>query len=62
MHLGTYARELSLGPRELTDTEAGYKVERRPLADAIDAATEGRFQLPAGPLALLLARRLIATG
>ncbi|MBU6536366.1 NUDIX hydrolase [Streptomyces sp. NPDC057245] len=71
-HLGTYAvtlgsdarvslflaESLTLGPQELNDTEADFKLSWWPLADAITAATEGRFLLPAGPLALLLADRL----
>ncbi|MGA5198266.1 NUDIX hydrolase [Streptomyces exfoliatus] len=71
-HLGTYviapyntakvslflARNLTLGPQELTPNEAGFKVAWWPLSDAINAAIQGRFQLPAGPLALLLAQRL----
>ncbi|MEU6221917.1 NUDIX domain-containing protein [Streptomyces sp. NPDC047022] len=73
-HLGTYtiapsgtarvslylARGLTLGPQELTDTEADYKVQWWPLDDAITAAVEGRFHLPAGPLALLLAQRIVS--
>lgn len=71
-HLGTYAitlgssaqlslylaEELTLGPQELNDTEEDFKLTWWPLADAVTAATEGRFLLPAGPLALLLADRL----
>ncbi|MHC5902651.1 NUDIX hydrolase [Streptomyces sp. S6] len=73
VHLGTYviaphstarvslylARDVDLGPQELTGTEVGYKVEWWPLGEAIDAAVAGRFRLPAGPLALLLAERLV---
>ncbi|MET9675014.1 NUDIX hydrolase [Streptomyces sp. NPDC006482] len=72
-HLGTYAitlhspanislylaEGLILGPQELTDTEADFKLTWWPLNDAITAATEGRFLLPGGPLALLLAERVI---
>ncbi|WP_217140217.1 NUDIX hydrolase [Streptomyces sp. AC627_RSS907] len=71
-HLGTYAitlgsaarmslylaEELSLGPQELNDTEKDFKLTWWPLADAVTAAAEGRFLLPAGPLALLLVNRL----
>ncbi|MFF8317344.1 NUDIX hydrolase [Streptomyces bobili] len=72
-HLGTYAitldsparislylaEGLALGPQELTDTEADFKLSWWPLGEAIAAATEGRFLLPGGPLALLLAERVI---
>lgn len=72
-HLGTYAitlgsdarlslylaEELSLGPQELNDTEEDFKLTWWPLADAVTAAAEGRFLLPAGPLALLLTDRLL---
>ncbi len=71
-HLGTYAitlgsdarislylaEELTLGPQELNDTEEDFDVAWWPLAEAVAAAAEGRFLLPAGPLALLLADRL----
>ncbi len=51
------ARDLTLGPQELTPSEQDYKLLWWPMADAIQAAEEGRFLLPAGPLALLLAAR-----
>jgi ADP-ribose pyrophosphatase len=51
------ARHLTLGPQELTPTEEGFKLAWWPMSDAINAAAEGRFLLPAGPLALLLADR-----
>ncbi|MGP3777109.1 NUDIX domain-containing protein (plasmid) [Streptomyces sp. SDT5-1] len=51
------ARDLTLGPRELTATEMDFTLEWWPLDAAIDAAEKGRFLLPAGPLALLLAAR-----
>jgi ADP-ribose pyrophosphatase len=51
------ARGLTLGPQELTETEEGFKLSWWPMADAIAAAVEGRFLLPAGPLALFLADR-----
>ncbi|MEU3279372.1 NUDIX hydrolase [Streptomyces antibioticus] len=74
-HLGTYAitlgsearislylaEELTLGPQELNDTEKDFKLTWWSLADAVAAAAEGRFLLPAGPLALLLADRLLRT-
>ncbi|WP_435193285.1 NUDIX hydrolase [Streptomyces sp. NRRL F-5630] len=70
-HLGTYAitlgsdsrvslylaEHLTLGPQELNDTEADFKLSWWPLAEAVTAAEEGRFLLPASPLALLLADR-----
>ncbi|MFE2555554.1 NUDIX hydrolase [Streptomyces sp. NPDC059352] len=73
-HLGTYAitlhsparlslylaEGLNLGPQELTDTEVDFKLNWWPLVDAITGAAEGRFLLPGGPLALLLAEREIA--
>ncbi|MDT0546919.1 NUDIX hydrolase [Streptomyces lonegramiae] len=47
------------GRRE--DGETPEECARRelwwPMADALDATTQGRFLLPAGPLALLLADR-----
>ncbi|MEU1466101.1 NUDIX hydrolase [Streptomyces sp. NPDC005727] len=49
------ARGLTLGPQELTETEQDYKLMWWPMADALRAVNEGRFLLPAGPLALLLA-------
>ncbi|MEW5354421.1 NUDIX hydrolase [Streptomyces sp. 16-176A] len=72
-HLGTYAitlgsaarislylaEELTLGVQELNDTEADFKLTWWPLADAVTAAAEGHFLLPAGPLALLLTERLL---
>ncbi|RNG38453.1 NUDIX hydrolase [Streptomyces botrytidirepellens] len=51
------ARRLTCGPQELTPTEQDFTLSWWPMADAIDAAAQGRFLLPAGPLALLLADR-----
>ncbi|MEV5506959.1 NUDIX hydrolase [Streptomyces orinoci] len=51
------ARDLTLGPQQLTPTEEDFKLSWWPLVDAITAAAEGRFLLPAGHLALLLAER-----
>lgn len=51
------ARDLTLGPQQLTPNEEDFKLSWWPMADAIAAATEGRFLLPAGSLALLLADR-----
>ena len=51
------ARDLTLGPREPTPTEIDFKLMWSPITEAIEAAEQGRFLLPAGPLALLLADR-----
>jgi ADP-ribose pyrophosphatase len=51
------ARDLTLGPQELTETEMDFKLSWWPMADALKAAENGRFLLPAGPLALLLSNR-----
>ncbi|WP_206505968.1 NUDIX domain-containing protein [Streptomyces chrestomyceticus] len=51
------ARDLTLGPQELTQTETDFKLAWWPIHDAIAAAVEGRFLLPAGPLALMLVER-----
>ncbi|WP_432586810.1 NUDIX hydrolase [Streptomyces sp. HD1123-B1] len=48
------AQELALGPQELTPTEQDYTLSWWPMEEAISAAAEGRFLLPAGPLALFL--------
>lgn len=49
------ARGLTLGPQELTGSEQGFKLMWWPMSDALQAVREGRFLLPAGPLALFLA-------
>ncbi|MEV5983530.1 NUDIX domain-containing protein [Streptomyces sp. NPDC052051] len=49
------ARELTLGSQQLTETEADFKLTWWSMGDALEAAHGGRFLLPAGPLALLLA-------
>ncbi|MER5382326.1 NUDIX hydrolase [Streptomyces sp. NPDC002688] len=49
------ARDLTLGAQELTETEQDFKLTWWPMADALQAVHDGRFLLPAGPLALLLA-------
>ncbi|MEV1025301.1 NUDIX hydrolase [Streptomyces sp. NPDC050264] len=73
-HLGSYAmtlastaridlflaRNLVLGPQELTDSEQDFKLEWWPLDATLDAVEKSRFLLPAGPLALLLATRATA--
>ncbi|MFD9793202.1 NUDIX hydrolase [Streptomyces sp. NPDC059070] len=51
------AHGLTLGPQQLTPTEEDFKLSWWPMQDAIRAAQEGRFLLPGGPLALLLADR-----
>ncbi|MFI9046163.1 NUDIX hydrolase [Streptomyces sp. NPDC053427] len=54
------AQDLRLGPQELTDTEAGFKLEwwTWTMDDALKAAEEGQFLLPASPR-LFLAERLL---
>ncbi len=47
-----------MGPQQLTPTEADFTLTWWPLPDAIRAATEGRFLLQGGPLALLLAQQV----
>ncbi|MFE5689883.1 hypothetical protein ACFQ7Y_43080, partial [Streptomyces sp. NPDC056512] len=54
------ARGLTLGPQELTAAEQDFKLEWWPLDVALAGAEQGRFLLPAGPLALLLAARLVS--
>ncbi|MGV9251443.1 NUDIX hydrolase [Streptomyces sp. NPDC003697] len=49
------ARDLTLGPQELTENEEDFKLMWWPMTVALQAAHDGRFLLPAGPLALLLA-------
>ncbi|MEW1544943.1 NUDIX hydrolase [Streptomyces tsukubensis] len=48
------ARELTLGPQQLTPSELDYKLTWWPMAEILRAAAHGRFLLPAGPLALML--------
>ncbi|MGY5106837.1 NUDIX hydrolase [Streptomyces sp. 900105245] len=73
-HLGNYAMTLAstaridlflasgltLGLQELTDSEQDFKLDWWPLEAALAATEKGRFLLPAGPLALLLAARAVA--
>ncbi|WP_328771736.1 NUDIX hydrolase [Streptomyces sp. NBC_00286] len=49
------ATSLTCGPQQLTSAEADFKLSWWPMVDAVKAAVQGRFLLPAGPLALLLA-------
>ena len=51
------ARDLTCGPQELTATEQDFKLSWRPMDQALNGVAQGRFLLPAGPLALLLAER-----
>ncbi|MFB9345904.1 NUDIX domain-containing protein [Streptomyces heliomycini] len=51
------ARDLTLGPQQLTESEKGFRLMWWPMYDALRAVHEGRFLLPAGPLALLLAEQ-----
>lgn len=52
---------LTIGPQQLAEGEEDFKLMWWPMADALDAAAEGRFLLPGGPLALLLAERRTAS-
>ncbi|MFJ4828734.1 NUDIX hydrolase [Streptomyces sp. NPDC088747] len=55
-HVHLYeASGLTCGPQQLTPTEKDFKLSWWPMNDALNAAAEGRFLLPAGPLALMLA-------
>lgn len=54
------AEGLTCGPQQLTPSEADFKLMWWPMADAIQAATQGRFLLQGGPLALLLAQQVTA--
>ncbi|GGP00997.1 NUDIX hydrolase [Wenjunlia tyrosinilytica] len=54
------AERLTLGPQQLTPSEEHFKLMWWPMPEAIYAATEGRFLLQGGPLALLLARQAIS--
>ncbi|MFI2235166.1 NUDIX hydrolase [Streptomyces chrestomyceticus] len=56
------ACDLTLGPQELTPSEGDFELSWWPMRDAVTAAAEGRFLLPAGPLALVLTEREICTG
>ncbi|MDV9169138.1 NUDIX hydrolase [Streptomyces sp. W16] len=62
MTLGSAARvhlfeatSITCGPQQLTPTEQDFKLLWWSMADALSAASQGRFLLPAGPLALFLA-------
>lgn len=50
----------TLGPQQLTPSEADFKLMWWPMSGAIQAAAEGRFLLQGGPLALLLAQQVTA--
>ncbi|MFJ5102487.1 NUDIX hydrolase [Streptomyces sp. NPDC088554] len=54
------AEGLTCGPQQLTAGEADFELMWWPMADAIRAATQGRFLLQGGPLALLLAQQVTA--
>ncbi|MFE3830781.1 NUDIX hydrolase [Streptomyces sp. NPDC059092] len=54
------AEGLTCGPQQLTPSEENFKLTWWPTPDAIRAATEGRFLLQGGPLALLLAQQVTA--
>ncbi|MEV6005812.1 NUDIX hydrolase [Streptomyces sp. NPDC051976] len=51
------ARNLTLGPQQLTPTEQDFKLQWWPMDQALNAVADNRFLLPAGPLALLLVQR-----
>ncbi|MFJ8507831.1 NUDIX hydrolase [Streptomyces avermitilis] len=51
------AGDLTQGPQVLTPTEEEFTLSWWPVEEAIHAAVQGRFLLPAGPLALFLAQR-----
>ncbi|GHJ36691.1 NUDIX hydrolase [Streptomyces sp. TS71-3] len=53
------AQDLIHGEQQLTDSEHDFKLSWWSLEDAVNAAVEGRFLLPGGPLALLLSARLV---
>ncbi|MFF4602711.1 NUDIX hydrolase [Streptomyces sp. NPDC001339] len=55
------AENLTHGPQQLTPSEENFKLTWWPLPDAIQAATESRFLLQGGPLALLLAQQATST-
>ncbi|WP_055531985.1 NUDIX hydrolase [Streptomyces graminilatus] len=54
------AEDLTRGPQQLTPSEEDFELMWWPIPDAIRAATEGRFLLQEGPLALLLAQQIAA--
>ncbi|WP_229891654.1 hypothetical protein [Streptomyces lavendofoliae] len=51
------ARDFSFGPQAFTENEVDFKLSWWPMGEAIAAAEDNRFLLPAGPLALMLAER-----
>ncbi|MFF9778921.1 NUDIX domain-containing protein [Streptomyces sp. NPDC013978] len=53
------AEGLTCGPQQLTPSEESLTLVWWPMQDAIRAATEGRFLLQGGPLALLLAQQVV---
>jgi ADP-ribose pyrophosphatase len=54
------AEGLICGPQQLTPSEENFKLMWWPMPDAVRAATEGRFLLQGGPLALLLVQQVAA--
>ncbi len=52
------AEGLTCGPQQLTPSEESFTLTWWPMPAAIRAATEGRFLLQGGPLALLLAQQV----
>ncbi|MCF3177984.1 NUDIX hydrolase, partial [Streptomyces sioyaensis] len=58
-HVHLYLAEgLTCGPQQLTPSEENFKLMWWPMSDAIRAATESRFLLQGGPLALLLVQQV----
>ncbi|EFL13870.1 NUDIX hydrolase [Streptomyces sp. C] len=51
------ARQLTIGPQQLEPSETDFILSWWSMDDVIEAVREGRFLLPAGPLALMLAGR-----
>jgi len=49
------AEDLTLGPQQLTESERDFKLMWWPMHHALEAVRQGRFLLPAGPLAIMLA-------
>ncbi|PAX82037.1 NTP pyrophosphohydrolase [Streptomyces albidoflavus] len=55
------AEDLTLGPQQLTPSEADFKLTWWPMHEALAAVQLGQFLLPAGPLALFLAAQHSST-
>ncbi|MEV5479777.1 MULTISPECIES: NUDIX hydrolase [Streptomyces] len=55
------AEGLTCGPQQLAPSEENFTLMWWPMSDALRAATEGRFLLQGGPLALLLVQQVTST-